>query len=203
MTTNQTMDEIKQELQQTANKDVTIKINCDIDTSVAFLDVMIINVDGQLKTTIYHKPVAEPYVSPFTSEHARHIYRNVPYGTLLRALRICSHRDDFHSELVRIDVSLLLNGYPPNFITKQFHRLFYSNNTMFMSKPTNEQVYHHMHQLILHQPTQREKQLNQMVKDPIESPLVLQPQRWNCKIMYPRYLLDSRLSRHLQGQFIK
>ena len=28
-----------------------------------------------------------------------------------------------------------------------------------MSKPTNEQVYHHMHQLILHQPTQREKQL--------------------------------------------
>ena len=118
MTTNETMDEIKQEFQQATNKDVNIKINYDIDTSVAFLDVMIINVDGQLKTTIYHKPVAEPYVSPFISEHAPHIHRNVPYGTLLRALRICSHRDDFHSELVRIDVSLLLNGYPPKFITK-------------------------------------------------------------------------------------
>ena len=72
-----------------------------------------------------------------------------------------------------------------------------------MSKPTNKQVYHHMHQLLLHQPTQHEKQLNQMMKHPMESPLVLQPQRWNCKIMYPRYLFDSRLSRHLQDQFIK
>ena len=163
----------------------------------------ITNENSHLKTTIYHKPAAEPYILPYASDHPRHVHRNIPYGALLRAVRICSNIHDFNSERIRIDVSLLLNGYPPNFITKQFHRLLHSNNTMPVLKLMNEQIYHNMHHILLHQPTRREKQLNKMIKDPVQSPSVLQPQVWNSKVMYPSYLFDRGLSTNLQQEFIQ
>jgi hypothetical protein len=89
---------------------------------VDILDVSISNENGQLRTTIYHKPASEPYILPYSSDHRRHVHRNIPYGTLLRAMRITSDLHDFNRERVRIDVSLLLNGYPPNYIKKQFNR---------------------------------------------------------------------------------
>ncbi len=74
---------------------------------------------------------------------------------------------------------------------------------MLVSKSMNEQAYFRVHQILLHQPTRREKQLKQMMKDPIESPLVLQPRVWNKKLMYPRYLFDRGLSTHLRREFLK
>ncbi|CAF1153797.1 unnamed protein product [Rotaria sordida] len=84
MSTNETMDDIKTVLERAATKDVNIKINYQIDTSVDFLDVSIMNEVGRLRTTIYHKPAAEPYILPYKSDHPRHSHRNIPYGALLR-----------------------------------------------------------------------------------------------------------------------
>ena len=154
-------------LKKQKTKILILKLNHTIDTSVNFLDVTITNENGQLRTSIYHKPTAEPYILPYTSDHPRHIHRNIPYAALLRAARICSHVDDFNSERIRIDMSLLLNNYPPNFITKQFHRFFHFNNAMPVLNQLNEQVYHRLHQKLLYQPTRREKQLNKMMQDPI------------------------------------
>src|SRR5271156_5441881 len=103
---------LKKELEQANNKDINIKINYTINTSVDFLDITIMNENSQLKTSIYHKPTAEPYILPYTSDHPHHIRRNIPYAALLRAARICSNVNDFNSERIRIDVSLLLNNYP-------------------------------------------------------------------------------------------
>ncbi|CAF1435861.1 unnamed protein product [Rotaria sordida] len=64
MITNQTIDEIQTELEKAANKDINIKIHYEIDTSVNFLDVTITNENGQLKTSLYHKPTTEPYILP-------------------------------------------------------------------------------------------------------------------------------------------
>ena len=73
MTTNETTDEINQRMKQAGNKDVNIKINYQIERSVDYLDVSIINEDGQLRTKIYHKPAAEPYILPFMSTHPQHV----------------------------------------------------------------------------------------------------------------------------------
>lgn len=203
MTTNQTHADIQQQLEIAAHKDANIRINYQIDSSVDFLDVTIVNAHGKLKTTIYHKPAAEPYILPYTSDHPRHIHRNIPYGALLRALRICSTMHDFNVELCRIDVSLLLNNYPPSFITKQFHRLTRSNNVMLTSAQMHEELYFGIHQKLLHQPTRREKQLSKMLRNPIQAPTILQPQVWNCKVMYPRYLFDGGLSKDLRHEFMR
>ena len=91
MTTNETNNEIIEILERADKKDTNIKINYLVNTSVDFLDVSTMNGDGQLRTTIYHKPAAEPYILPYTSAHPHHVPRNIPYAALLRAARICSH----------------------------------------------------------------------------------------------------------------
>ena len=80
--------------------------------------------NGQLRTSIFHKSAAESCILPYTSDHPRYIHRNIPYVALLRTPHICSHVNDFNLEGIRIDVSLLLNSYPPKFITQQFNRFF-------------------------------------------------------------------------------
>ncbi len=67
----------------------------------------------------------------------------------------------------------------------------------------NEDSYHHLHQNLLHQPTQREKKLNTMMRNPVEIPLVLQPKIWNKELMYPNYLFDSSLTINLLHEFYK
>lgn len=203
MTTNETMENIRQEIERVAHKDVNIQINYDIASSVNFLDVQITNKDGRLKTTVYHKPAAEPYVLPYQSDHPRHIHRNIPYAGILRAARICSDLDDFNKEMVRMDLSLLLNGYPPNFIRTQFHRLFHRTDNDSLSTPMDQTTYHCLHRTLLNQPTRRETQLNRMMHDPIIHPSVLQPKVWDRKVMYPRYLFDSSRSSLMKYTFFE
>jgi hypothetical protein len=122
---------------------------------------------------------------------------------LLHAARICSHVNDFNTERIRIDMSLLLNGYPPNFISNQFNRFFHLNNAMSVLNQLNEEVYHNLHQTLLYQATRREKQLQIMMQDPIRTPSVLQPKIWNKELMYPCYLFDIGLTLRLPIEFYK
>ena len=101
--------------------------NC---TVTHFLVITITNENGRLRTSFFHKPTTEPYILPYASDHPHHVRGNIPYVALLRAARICSHVNDFNSECIRIDMSLLLNHYPPNFIKKQFNRFFHLNNAL-------------------------------------------------------------------------
>ncbi|CAF1281973.1 unnamed protein product [Rotaria sp. Silwood1] len=174
-----------------------------ISASVHFLDVTITNENGKLRTCIYHKPTTEPYILPYTSDHPHHINCNILYEALLRAARICSHVNDFNSERIRLDMSLLLNSYPPNFITKQFHRFFLLNNAMSVLTELNEDAYHHLHQTLLQQPTRGEKNHFNMMHDPIAKPVVLQPKIWKKEVMYPCYLYGTSLTSNLPNQFCK
>ena len=81
------------------------------------------------------------------------------YAALLRAARICSNVHDFTIERIRIDMPLLLNDYPPAFITKHTSRFFDQYNAQSVLKQLNEQDYYNLHQKLLHQSTRREKQL--------------------------------------------
>lgn len=203
LTSNESVDKIEQLLEHAGNKDVNIKINYQIGRSVDFLDVSITNEDGRLRTKVYHKPAAEPYILPFTSTNPRHVQRNVPYAEILRAARLCSNLNDFRTEWCRIDVSLLLNGYPPSFIRKQFSRLFRSTPIISMLDGMNEQSYQQLHHQLLHRPTLHEQKLKEKMMNPIESPSVLQPRVWDNQIMYIHYLFEYEQLGQFRGVFMK
>ena len=48
-------------------------------------------------------------------------------------------------------------------------------STWDLSNEIDQQIYEKLHQKLLSQSTRREKQLMEMMQDPIETPTVLQP----------------------------
>ncbi|CAF4145889.1 unnamed protein product [Rotaria sordida] len=147
MTTNLTHDQLKAKLENAHRKDPNIRISYSIQSTIDFLDVTVSNEGDHLKTSIFHKSAAEPYVLPYTSDHPRHVFQ------------------DFDMERIHIDLSFLLNEYPPSFISKHFHRFFEINQAMSVFERLDSQVYRQLHQQLLHKPTRREQQLQQATGD--------------------------------------
>jgi hypothetical protein len=104
--------------------DSNIIFSESIGQTAEYLDVKLENKEGKLVSTVFHKPSYEPYFLPFTSIHAQHIKKNIPYGALVRAIRYSSSYEAFKREETHICMSLLLNKYPINFIFEQFDRIF-------------------------------------------------------------------------------
>ena len=190
MTTNDT-SEILIELEKAKKKDINLELESTIDTSVNYLDVTITNENGQLRTSVYHKPTAEPYYLPYTSDHPHQYHRRIPYSALIRAARLCSHVHDFNLERLRIDISLLLGQYPLKFITNHFLRPFQVNNAMPVFNALDAQVYQQLHRKLIDQTTDREKKMNIAKKDPVKYPAILQNKSWDRTVMYPRYVFES------------
>ena len=191
MTTNQTIDEINRVLETAQKKDINIEIETNISCSVNYLDVTITNDHGQLRTKVYHKPTAEPYYLPYTSDHPHRYHRNIPYSALLRAARLCSDVDDFNQERHRLDVSLLLSDYPPKMITNEFLRFFQVNNADLVLRNSDQQAYHRLHQRLLHKTTTKSKQNEPSIKELVERPAVLQTKQWDRSLMCPKYTFES------------
>ena len=129
MTTN-SLNEMNILLNRIEEKDENIRITRSIGSTMEFLDVLVENNHGQLKTSVFHKPIAEPYILPFLSDHPRHIHRSTVYGQLLRAVRLCSNVEDFDKERLNIECTLLLNGYPPRFISYHVKKFFQKSNVL-------------------------------------------------------------------------
>jgi hypothetical protein len=155
MTSNLPLDQINLLLDEANNRDENIRITRSIDTVVQFLDVSVENKQGRLRTTVHHKPAAEPYIVPFLSDHPRHMHRNVINGALLRAVRLCSDEVDFDEERLDIELMLLLNGYPPRFVSYHFKRFFEKNSA----------AYAELHHTLIQQPTRRERELEASSND--------------------------------------
>ena len=103
--------------------DSNIIFSESIGLTAEYLDVRLENREGRLVTEVFHKPSHEPYFLPFTSVHVQHIKKNIPFAALVRAIRYSSTYVAFKREESRICMSLLLNGYPLNFILRQLERV--------------------------------------------------------------------------------
>ncbi len=171
MTTNLSLDQINRLLDTANNKDPNIHITRSIGSVVEFLDVSVQNNQGQLKTTVFHKPAAEPYIVPFLSDHPRRIHRNVIRGALFRAVRLCSDAQDFDRERLNTELTLLLNGYPPRFVSYHFKRFFEQNNAISLMEQLDNDMYMELHHKLIHQPTRRERvqQQKDMLHDQYQS----------------------------------
>jgi hypothetical protein len=77
---------------------------------LSFLDVLLTNQNGILQTSVYHKPAAEPYVTPFLSDHPRHVFENIIQTQLTRAVRYSSTFQTYQNEQRSIKLMLLYNG---------------------------------------------------------------------------------------------
>jgi hypothetical protein len=82
--------------------DSNIVFSKSIGHTAEYLDVKLENRGGKLVSEVYHKPSCEPYFLPFTSIHAQHIKKNIPYVALIRAIRYSSSYNAFKREETHI-----------------------------------------------------------------------------------------------------
>ena len=109
--------------------DENIGFSVTIGVAAQYLDVHLVDEGGRVTTRVYQKPSYEPYFLPYTSAHAAHIKKNIPYGALVRAIRYSTTYTDFKQEETHICMALLLNAYPLRFILEQFQRVVESFGT--------------------------------------------------------------------------
>ncbi|CAF1431400.1 unnamed protein product [Adineta steineri] len=160
MTWNSSEDELKILLNEANQWHPNIKLDYKISQSLPFLDVLLTNKHGVLTTSVYHKPNAEPYVVPFSSDHPRHVFVNIVQTLLKRAVRYSSAFEILNYERRSIKLMLLYNGYPSSFIDQQFHKFFneFIYATSILSFIENEQQYILLRHEILGQPTPQQSQ---------------------------------------------
>ncbi|CAF2095471.1 unnamed protein product, partial [Rotaria magnacalcarata] len=104
---------------------------------------------------------AEPYVTPFTSDHPRHVFSNIIKTSIERATRYSSTFEAFNYERRYIKLMLLYNDYPSTFIENEFHKYFsqYISKSPFLPLIDDEQNYFLMRKEILGLPTPRQSQV--------------------------------------------
>ena len=125
---NRTIRHFIKEVDRLDKFDSTIKLSAYIRFEANFLDLYMQNQDGQLFTTVYHKPSYEPYYLPFNSVHPMRMKKNIPYAMLRRAIRYCSTLQAYVDERGKLRMDLLLNKYPSKIIAQQFNLLLQKYN---------------------------------------------------------------------------
>ncbi|CAF4236052.1 unnamed protein product, partial [Rotaria magnacalcarata] len=161
MTWNRSEEELRKLLDDVNTWHPNIKLDYKIGNSLPFLDVQLTNNNGTLATSVYHKPAAEPYVTPFTSDHPRHVFANILKTSVERATRYSSTFEELNNERRKIKLMLLYNGYPSTFIENEFKKYFseYISNSPFLNFIDNENKYNHTRQKLLGLPTLRQSQV--------------------------------------------
>ncbi|CAF4392485.1 unnamed protein product [Rotaria magnacalcarata] len=161
MTWNRSEEELRKLLDDVNTWHPNIKLDYKFGYSLPFLDVQLTNNNGILSTCVYHKPAAEPYVTPFTSDHPRHVFSNIIKTSIERATRYSSTFEAFNYERRYIKLMLLYNEYPSTFIENEFHKYFseYISKSRFLPLIDEEQKYFLMRKEILGLPTPRQSQV--------------------------------------------
>ncbi|CAF3697984.1 unnamed protein product, partial [Rotaria socialis] len=161
MTWNRSEEELRKLLDDVNTWHPNIKLDYKIGYSLPFLDVQLTNNNGILSTCVYHKPAAEPYVTPFTSDHPRHVFSNIIKTSIERAIRYSSTFEAFNYERRYIKLMLLYNEYPSTFIENEFHKYFseYISKSRFLPLIDEEQKYFLMRKETLGLPTPRQSQV--------------------------------------------
>ena len=83
---------------------------------------------------------------------------------------------------MNIELILLLNGYPPRYISYNFKRFFEQSNARSLIEQLDNITYIELHQKLILQPTRRERvQNNTVLKQNPHLSKEIQQQQWNKK----------------------
>jgi hypothetical protein len=102
-------------------KKMNSKISYEVNKStkeVNFLDVKISLVDGNITTSLYTKPTDAFLYLNTSSNHPKHVKRNIPKGQFIRVRRICSQNSDFFKHCATLASFFEKRGYNKMFLER-------------------------------------------------------------------------------------
>ena len=114
------LDFIKHAQNFSESTNMKSKIKFDVNQStekVNFLDVTVKLQQGVLATSLYSKPTDAHMYLNTSSNHPKHVIKNIPKGQFIRIRRICSNLNDYKSNSNILSVFLQKRGYSREALT--------------------------------------------------------------------------------------
>ncbi|CAJ0936789.1 unnamed protein product [Ranitomeya imitator] len=113
-----------------------IKLTFKYDTQqIDFLDISIkVGVDGTICTDLFRKTTSVNSLLHSSSQHPRHLIRNIPTGQFLRARRICSQEDLFEHQAQDLWTRFRDRGYGKKTICRSYQRAYHSQRSALLRK---------------------------------------------------------------------
>ena len=103
------------------HKNIKFTLEIENNDCIPFLDVLVTRtVDGFISTSLYRKCTFSGLYMKFESFVPQHFKRNLVFGLLNRAWKICSSSELFNQEMENIKQLLKSNGFPVKFLNKHF-----------------------------------------------------------------------------------
>ena len=106
-----------------------------------FFNAFLENRKGTLYTNVYRDPnsfqYALPYVITNPSEAHSHWFRS----SLIRAVRYCTHVNDFNRERIHLEITCLTNGYALEFIEQRLQHFYAHFNVESLRTQLDQSVY--------------------------------------------------------------
>ena len=107
-----------QTFSESTNMKSKIKFEVNQSTEIVnFLDVTIKIQRGLLVTSLYSKPTDAHMYLNTSSNHPKHVIRNIPKGQFIRIRRICSDMNDYKSNSNILSEFLVKRGYDRKALT--------------------------------------------------------------------------------------
>jgi len=156
------------------NADVPLTISSGM--TARFLNAYIENRNGILYTRVYRDITTgqQPFLLPYSAEHARKLHRQWFRYSLARAIEYCPSFADFQEEYLHLELSFLANGYSLDFIkylSSQFMKRFNPQQRQVISirnstnyKSLRQYVFRYFNKQMAD--TQREQQLQKLLTLP-------------------------------------
>ena len=110
-------EKIMRKLEEINSLHPALKFTLEIETGglIAFLDMLIQNLNGRLSSTWYSKPTDTGLLLNYHSLAPRRYKRSVVAGFVHRIYRACSSWKNIHTSLEKATAILEHNQYPPTF----------------------------------------------------------------------------------------
>ena len=103
------------------HKNIKFTLEIESNDCIPFLDVLVTRtVDGFISTSLYRKCTFSGLYMKFDSFVPQHFKRNLVFGLLNRAWKICSSFELFNQEMENIKQLLKSNGFPVKFLNRHF-----------------------------------------------------------------------------------
>jgi tripartite motif-containing protein 2/3 len=100
-----------------------VKLKCNFSkTSLEFLDLRIMIVNGRLETELFVKPTNLQLFLDYDSNHPTHCKDAIIYSQALRVIERCSQPGSAEPHLENLREKFLVRNYPDKVVTDQFRR---------------------------------------------------------------------------------
>ena len=106
---------------------------------VSFLDVRVMNKNGKISTSVYSKPTDSHLYLSQTSNHPKHVLKNIPKSQFLRLRRICSDTSDFMNQCNRYMEYFTNRGYDKEKLTRTAKEIHQLQRDEILNNPTAKQ----------------------------------------------------------------